>query len=191
MAYYIYTQGNPAVSQAENLELAAQDEFALEKARYELLQEALRAYFYKQLDSTEVEEILTADPKKLPATIVARLVLSTDDCVMDSQTGLAMGSTRSIPPSENDTSFAVTSYEFYEKDGSEVSDEEIFSHLVIKHDFNRHAYQIQPADNAQGYREHHSLGYGDEGGNYQPVVTILAKDHPVRQAVETQAVGVS
>lgn len=189
MAYYLYTPESSAGPETIGLEGGSWTD--VESERHKLVNQAMNAALRREGESSVAVELHRADHERLPIGFVSRLINPDyyDTQIMEAGTGLAMYAPTDIE--EGSPHFALLLDEIDDPEsllemGEDGLDPDTFEHLGRKDELTHSALQFEPVrhDGTVNLRAHNSFGYIGTGGSYQPVVTVLSPDHPIRQAIE-------
>lgn len=183
MAIYIYGEGNPDELRAESVGLFGRNIGDVEKERHRLVNAGMNAALRREGSAREVARQLgSAANYRLPIEFVSRMLDPQYYAapVMHARTGLAMYA----PRGEDTPNFEILSEEV--EDLEERIDPAEFTHLALHRTITHDALQYELTvsdDRGLGVRAHESFGFMGVNG-YEPVVTVLHPDHPLRQRIE-------
>lgn len=188
MAYFRYSPENVEQSTPACLELVSRDETDRLAAMDRLLETTPDILYrwgmdFEKLDKIEADLQTVAWEEKspvqaLPIKSVGPLLeeLGTED-IIDKETGLSM--------MVIEDEFMVSTQEIGPDYIQRVSDDMEVQRLVVQAGFNCLAYQMEVVEiEDQDLRENFSLGFGDADKDYQPTLTVLGPQNPLRQTIE-------
>lgn len=189
MAIYYYSPGNRAELHPESVSLIGATRRDIESERHRLINAGMNAVNRGEAHTKEITgQLSRADHKRLPVELVGRLI---DPDYYEAQVTNAQGLAMYAPRTEGQPNFALLSEEVEDVEeliAEERMDRQTFLNLVVRdaitHDALQHEfYETGGFHPELRARAHDTFGYY-VGEQFVPVVTVLNREHPVRQLIE-------